>query len=280
MTTGINERPVSGIWVWLTRTRDGALHPALSEVLFEGSALARRTGEALVALGDRTPTAEEGAWLGAVIGVLLGFCIYLISYFFTAMTVHLIDTHLKGEDAQLKSAFADASKNLFALISLAVVSTLVAIITSALRRRGRGGPGEFVAAAVNKLWTVATFVLLPIIILEDVSLGKGLERARSLHGRNLIPIAVGEIAVSLVTGALGFAVVLLAAAAVFSLVSLLGPAALIPGLVAAAVIFAGVVAFSHYLRTAYYTCLYLWAAAREHAGDMAPAPAPLAAALS
>jgi hypothetical protein len=222
---------------------------------------------------------KGGGVLAAVIGIAVAFCMYMISYFFTAMTVHLVDTFLKGRDAQLGAAFADAKKNLFALISLAIVSTLVAVATSALRRRGRGGAGEAVGAAIDKLWTVATFLLLPVIILEDVSLGRALGRARSLHGRNLIPIAVGEIAVSLVTGVIGFAVVLLAAAALFAAASAFGAVAVLPLAIVGAVVFAAVVAFNHYLRTAYYTCLYLWAAAAEQAGETALAPAPLAAAL-
>lgn len=222
---------------------------------------------------------EGRGLLAAAIGVGVAFCMYMISYFFTAMTVHLVDTFLKGRDAQLGAAFADAKKNLFALISLAVVSTLVAVVTSALRRRGRGGAGEAVGAAIDKVWTVATFLLLPVIILEDVSLGRALGRARSLHGRNLIPIAVGEIAVSLVTGLIGFAVVLLAAVGLFAAGSAFGSAVLLPLAVLGGVVFAAVVAFNHYLRTAYYTCLYLWAAAAETAGETAQAPAPLAAAL-
>jgi hypothetical protein len=38
-------------------------------------------------------------------------------------------------------------------------------------------------------------------------------------------------------------------------------------------------AFSTFLRMAYYTCLYLWAADVERQGNEAPAPLPLAIAL-
>ena len=44
-------------------------------------------------------------------------------------------------------------------------------------------------------------------------------------------------------------------------------------------LFALFVAFSTYVRMAYYTCLYLWAADVDAKGQDAPAPLPLAIAL-
>jgi electron transfer flavoprotein alpha subunit len=53
------------VWVWLPREREGALHPAAWELLYEAGAVARRLGAPLIALGDRIPVAEETARLAA-----------------------------------------------------------------------------------------------------------------------------------------------------------------------------------------------------------------------
>jgi electron transfer flavoprotein alpha subunit len=54
------------IWVWISRSTEGALHPALNEALYESSALARRLDLPLVAVADRPlADAEQGplaAW--------------------------------------------------------------------------------------------------------------------------------------------------------------------------------------------------------------------------
>jgi len=58
-----------------------------------------------------------------------------------------------------------------------------------------------------------------------------------------------------------------------------GTTALIVGFTVGGTMFALFAAFSTYLRMAYYTCLYLWAADVENQGQAAPAPLPLAIAL-
>ena len=52
------------LWVWLPRDREGRIAPAAAELLYEGAALARRLGAALVAASDRVPAGDEPAWLG------------------------------------------------------------------------------------------------------------------------------------------------------------------------------------------------------------------------
>jgi len=58
-----------------------------------------------------------------------------------------------------------------------------------------------------------------------------------------------------------------------------GGAMLIPSLVVAGLFLAVVTAYTNFMRTAYYTCLYLWAVEREAAGEQAAVPRPLATAL-
>jgi len=111
-------------------------------------------------------------------------------------------------------------------------------------------------------------------------LRRAAERARALHSRQLLPIATGEIAVALVMRLIMVGAVLAALSGALLVIRSLGMEAGLIALAGAGLFLAVVMAFTQYVRTAYYTCLYLWAAAREQAGETAPAPAPLAAALS
>ncbi len=61
---------------------------------------------------------SEGGAVFWVVGAAVALIAYVITYFYTAMTVNLVDTHLKGRDAKLGEAFRDALKNLLALVSL------------------------------------------------------------------------------------------------------------------------------------------------------------------
>jgi len=216
---------------------------------------------------------------------------YFITYFFAGMTVHLINVHLRGRDAKLPSAFRDAVRNTGALLLLAGASAVVSLLTALIRGltalmsgvkvlgRFIAAAGDSVASAVDGLRTVVVCLLLPIIIIEDVSLGKAIERAREIHAGNLIPIALAEIGVGMVNGFIGLAFLLLAYAAVhYARVS--APSSVTPTLVAVGVALVPVVAYTGFVRTAYYTCLYLWAVERSEARESAAVPRPLAVALT
>ncbi len=100
--------------------------------------------------------------------------------------------------------------------------------------------------------------------------------------KNLLPIGVGEIAVSLVTGLLtfiGFIAAIVIGFVIFGAVS--GANAVAGALIAiavAAVIIVLVIALSMYVITAYHTCLFLWARSVEDAGapGTVKPPAPIA----
>jgi hypothetical protein len=127
---------------------------------------------------------------------------------------------------------------------------------------------------------VIVYLFLPIIILEDVSLGRATARAKEIHARNLVPIALGEIGVTLVNRIIGFVAVALAVVGVGALAFTLGAVVLIPALIAAGLWLALAMAYTNFVRTAYYTCLYLWAVERAEAAELAAVPLPLAAAMA
>jgi hypothetical protein len=224
---------------------------------------------------------EEKGWNATKVvgGLVIGFGAYAISYFFTGMTVHLINVHLRGRDAQLGNAFRDALRNLGGLLLLAGASAVISLLTSRRRRRGSYGFDDFATAAVDRVWTVAVYLFLPIIILEDVSLPKAVGRAKEIHARNLVPIAMAEVGVLMVNHIIGFLGLLPAAAGVaYTWMAL--PELFLPALVAAGLWLILLIAYTGFVRTAYYTCLYLWAIERAEAKELASAPRPLAAALA
>ena len=225
-------------------------------------------------------SSDEHKWSATQVigGLAIAFGAYAISYFFTGMTVHLINVHLRGRDARIGSAFRDAVKNLGGLLLLAGASAVISFLTSRRRRRGGYGLDDFAAEAVDRVWTVAVYLFLPIIILEDVSLPRAVGRAREIHARNLVPIAMAEIGVLVVNRIIGFLALLPAAAGVIFIWAS-DPGLFVPALVIAGAWLIIVMAYTGFVRTAYYTCLYLWAVERAAAPEGAAIPRPLAAAL-
>ena len=93
-------------------------------------------------------------------------------------------------------------------------------------------------------------------------------------------IGIGEVGVRGVTGLISFLWVLLTIGVGYGLASVLsGWTALIVVIILCGTMLSLLAAFTTFIRMAYYTCLYLWAADVEKQGQSAPAPLPLAIAL-
>ncbi|MDP3105202.1 MAG: hypothetical protein Q8M95_11420 [Candidatus Methanoperedens sp.] len=193
----------------------------------------------------------------------------------------------------MSEAWAAAKKNAVTLFYLSIISAIVKVVTGVLRgKRGRergaaGGLADMVLGFIERVWTVATYLIIPAIVIEDRDLKGAVGRATDIMQRHLLPIGVGEIAVGLVTGVLtliGFIAAIVFGYLIFGAMS--GANAVAGALIAivvAAVIIVLVIALSMYVTTAYHTCLFLWARSVEDAGTGAPGtvkpPAPIASVM-
>jgi hypothetical protein len=223
------------------------------------------------------PQWSDGQW--AIVGSICTFGSFLIFYFFCGVTVNMIDVHIKGGMPSLKEGCKDAGKNFLAITFLAIISTIVEMFAKAARS-GDSIAAKIIAGIVEAIWTMTAFLLLPAIIIEDASFFQAMRRVRQIHKGNLLLIGIGEVGVRFFTGLLGFLVFVAIFGVIYVAANVMsGVAALVFALLVGGTLLALYFAFSIYLRMAYYTCLYVWAAAVEKAGASVPAPGPLGVAL-
>jgi hypothetical protein len=234
----------------------------------------------------------------AVLGLLGGlmlFAQYTVTYVFSGMTVHLIYGFLSEGDGRMDKAWEIIRRDFLDIISLAAASALVKLVENGLRgNRRRPNPiGSLVAGLLDTVWTTATYFVLPAMVIEDLNLWEALKRATHMIKNNLLLVGVGYIGVSVINNLIGGALVFLAVAigvGMAALLSQLGSAALIAGIVIGVVLVvlvAGVVnVLTSYIGTAYHTSLFIWARDAEKVQQMGQpiqmvkAPAPLAAVLA
>jgi hypothetical protein len=228
-----------------------------------------------------------------LLGALLVFAQYAVTYIFSAMTVKLIYDYLTDGDGRMDKAWEIVKRDWLDILSLAAASTLVNMIKNAVRGNGKGRNfiREAIANLIDTLWTEATFLVLPIMVIEDENLKDGLKRATYIVKNNLLLVGISTIGVRWVTGLIGFvcAVIglLLGFGIALPLISLAADstalivAAITLGVLAASIFFMAANIIGSYTSTAYHTCLYLWARNTEQAKQGVPAniPAPLAAVL-
>ena len=130
--------------------------------------LERERAEAAAAKKAEEEKAKSRRYWQAIFNGGALFGAILITYIFSGMTVSLVYDHLSGKDARIGEAARVVMNRLAGLVLLAVVSTIVSIIASMARgRRGEKNPiGAVVGGIIESVWTVASFLILPGMIIH------------------------------------------------------------------------------------------------------------------
>ena len=138
---------------------------------------------------SRTGITEEFVTGGNILYLaLMYFVLAYITIFFNAALVSAAHERLEGGDPTLRSALAGAASRAGRIIGWALISAVVSIIIRAIEERA-GFLGRIVIGLVGMAWSVVTFLVLPIIVIEGAAAGAAVKRSatlfRSTWGENL-----------------------------------------------------------------------------------------------
>ena len=244
-----------------------------------------------------------GSQFGNVVMALLGglmiFAQFVVTYIFSGMTAYLIFGYLSEGDGRMDKAWDIVRRDFFDLLTLAAASTVVNMLKNAANRnRRRGGIASgLIRGAANLfsvLWTEASYLILPAMVIDDLNLKDGMQRVLNITKENLLLIGISTVGVRWVTGLIGFLLGFIGLVFGFAigggaayLTGGFGAVTIISIVIGALIFFAFVVVASvvnSYTSIAYHTCLYIWARDVEKAQVAGQpiqiaAPAPLAAVL-
>jgi hypothetical protein len=145
--------------------------PLLSGVLIIGVVLSFFFG---FDLRSRLETEDEQ--LLVVPGLLLYFVTYAIGIFFQAAIVAGATERLRGGDPTIGSALAAAGRRIVPILLWALVAATVGMLLRAIQDRA-GFIGKIVVAMVGAAWSLATFFVVPVIVLEEHSIGGSFSRS-------------------------------------------------------------------------------------------------------
>ena len=145
----------------------------------------------------------------------LMFAFYLVQYFvivfFNTALAGVALARLRGEPAGLADGFALARSRLGSIFGYALIAATVGLLLRMLQER-LGLIGRLVVGLIGLAWTVATFLVVPVLASEDIGPVDGVKRSVELlkqtWGENLI----GNAGLGVVFGLVTFLVVLLAVA--------------------------------------------------------------------
>lgn len=242
---------------------------------------------------------QIGRIIIGVLGILLMFIQFTVTYLFSAMTIHLIYGYLTKGDGRMSEGWAIVRRDFFDILTLAAVSTVMGMLRSMASNNKRNslfaGILRSLMRTLEALWTEAALLVLPAMVVDDLNLKDGLARIAKITRENLLLIGISAVGVRFVTGLIGFVFTVIGLGFAFAVGGGIASldadnmVILVAGIAIGALIFFTFVMvaslFSSYTSTAYHTCLYLWARDVETAKlegrslQVAP-PAPLAAVLA
>ncbi len=150
---------------------------------------------------NMTRSAGEAAASMGVAGYVLMFVGYLVgayvTIFFQAALIHAADERLRGGDPTLGTAIAGAASRAGRILPWAIISATVSTILRGLQERS-GFIGRLVLGLVGMSWTLVTFLVLPILVLEGTGVKDALGRSTSAFKRTWGENVVGNAGIGVV----------------------------------------------------------------------------------
>jgi len=153
-----------------------------------------------------------------VFGYFVGFAFYIVQYtviiFANSALVGAAMIRLRGGDPTVGDGFRIAFKHIGSILVYALLSATVGMILRWLSERGKL-LGRIVASAAGMAWNLATYLVVPVLVIEEVGPWEAVKRSANLLKKTWGEQIVGNFGIGAVFGLLAFAVILLGALVFF-----------------------------------------------------------------
>lgn len=212
----------------------------------------------------------ESQLFGYVVLFVFYLVQYLVVFYANTALVGAALIRLRGGNPTLADGFRIANSRLGPIFGYALISATVGLLLRSLARRNNG-LGRFVISLIGFVWNIATFLVVPILAVEDVGPIKAIKRSAALLKRTWGEQIVGNLGLGAVFGlatmALIAVMIALILAAVLTLESVL--LAIVLGVILVLLlIFMGL--FQSALNGIYTAAVYRYAVDGEAGGFFEP----------
>jgi hypothetical protein len=183
-------------WAVLRSDKSLAWFPVLSAV---GSLIVVAVLGGLIALTgvDSSSTGDSLQPIGWVLIVVAYLALAMVQTYFLAALVAGADMRLRGTDSSVRAALDIANSRLHRLLPWAIVTATVTMILQAIEERF-GIVGRIVAGLVGLAWNLVTFLVVPILVLEDLAVRPALTRSKDLFKKTWGENVIGQGGLGLV----------------------------------------------------------------------------------
>lgn len=183
-------------WAVLKSDKTLAWFPVLSAL---GSLIVVAVLGGLIALMgiDNSSTGDSLAPIGWVLIVIGYLALAMVQTYFLAALVAGADMRLRGSDSTVRAGLDIANSRLHRLLPWAIVTATVTMILQAIEERF-GIVGRIVVGLVGMAWNLLTFLVVPILVLEDLAVRPALTRSKDLFKKTWGENVIGQGGLGLV----------------------------------------------------------------------------------
>jgi hypothetical protein len=258
---------VKASWRVLKADKELALFPVVSAICVAiaiaiiGGGFALVTGDGAQEIADRFDDNSNRSWtIGDIVTLfIIYFVTVLIATFFNAALIGATLKRLRGGDPTFRDGLHLATARIGSILGYSAIAATVGVIIQLIRSKSNTA-GDIGAGLLGAAWGVATFLVVPVLVAEDVGPTDALRRSGSLLKKTWGEQIGGNVSLGLISF-LAMLVVGLVGALLIWLAAALGSSIAIGGAITLLIIAIAVIAviFSA-LNAIYKAAVYEYAA--------------------
>jgi hypothetical protein len=249
---------VKASWAVLRADKELLIFPIISLVavtlvtltfLVPGFFLAMSNGES-----------QQGAWSNPLFLVfLLAFYLaqYTVIFFCNTALVGAAMIRLDGGDPSVSDGFRIASERIGKIVAYAFISATVGMFFRWLSEKGL--LGRIVAGLIGVTWNIATYLVVPVLVVEDVGPIEAIKRSAALLRQSWGEQIAGHVGISVVFGFITLGIVLAAVPVMMVIITLKSVVLIAGAVLALIVLLMGMGLLSSALNGIYTAAVYKYA---------------------
>jgi len=133
---------------------------------------------------------------------LFYFCQYTVIIFFNCALVGAAMIRLDGGDPTLKDGLDVAKSRIVPILGYAAIAATVGMLLQSLKNKDNNFIVRLIGGGLGALWTLATFMVVPVLVSQDIGPIDALKQSANLLKRTWGENVIGTAGIGLVFGVL------------------------------------------------------------------------------
>ncbi len=199
---------VKASWSVLQADKELIMFPIVSTLATIAVFIAFAIPMAVVGVFENVSNGGEPGIFGYVLTFLFYLTMSFVVIFSNSALVGAVMIRLRGGDPTVGDGYRIAMDHVGQIFGYAMISATVGMILRWLREKG-GLAGQIVSFLGNLAWGLATFLVIPVLVVENIGPVEAIQRSASLLKRTWGEQIAGNFSIGLIFGLLALAAVLL-----------------------------------------------------------------------